>query len=190
MIPNFKPDVTGIFPPHLVQPRLTQTRQAECNSQQALEWNSVSSPKLNTLLCYCNSRQASGCSDSAPPTPPPLIHFDSRWRSLAWLGICDRCQRELWMGSQAGARAHAHTHTHVITSTSLGVRVTFKQRNSAPHPSSACPSHRAATLYCALKSAHPGLPMRAETQRANRSRSRRNKQPCQACITLWKKKKF
>lgn len=44
-------------------------------------------------------------------SPLSLIHFDSRWRSLAWLGICDCCQQELWMGRQAESRAHTHPHT-------------------------------------------------------------------------------
>lgn len=49
-------------------------------------------------------------------SPLSLIHFDSRWRSLARLGICDCCQQELWMGRQAESSAHTHTHTHVINS--------------------------------------------------------------------------
>ena len=46
--------------------------------------------------------------------PLTLIHSDSRWRSLAWLGICDCCQQELWMGRRAETRAHTHTHTHTL----------------------------------------------------------------------------
>lgn len=67
--------------------------------------------------------------------PLTLIHLDSRWRSLAWLGICDRCQQELWMVRQAEARTHTLNKLRVdCTDVAL---VTFKQRNSPPRPSSA-----------------------------------------------------
>lgn len=75
--------------------------------------------------------------------PLTLIHFDSRWRSLAWLGICGCCQIELWMGRQLDTHIHTHTEQaqgllHWCCSRHSGwVQVTLKQRNSSPHPSSA-----------------------------------------------------
>lgn len=41
---------------------------------------------------------------------PALIHLNNRWRSLAWLGICNCCQQELWMGRQADRGLWTHTH--------------------------------------------------------------------------------
>lgn len=62
-----------------------------------------------------------------------FIHFDSRWRLLPWVGIYDCCQQELWMGRQA----KVPLLRWCCSRQSSWVQVTFKQRNSSPHPSSA-----------------------------------------------------
>ena len=125
--------------------------------------------------------------------PLTLIHSDSRWRSLAWLGICDCCQQELWMGRRAETRAHTHTHTswaqgllHWCSSQNRRVQVTFKQRNSPPYPSSANTHiNLQYTLLLKLLTQSTCVYVSYNIKKANPNRSSWNKRPCQACGTFF-----
>ncbi len=101
----------------VLQPAKSRTGRMWKPAGVRVEFSRVAQTKPQ--LCYRNSRKASGCSSAVFPLA--LIHLDSRWRSLAWLETCDRCQRELWMGRQAEAHTHTHTHTHRISSGSTAL---------------------------------------------------------------------
>lgn len=149
-------DRSHFFPPP--QPRPTQTWQAERKSQQALEWNSVSQPKLNTLLCYCNSRQASGCSGALFP---PFLSFTSTVddvRSPGLESVTAASRSCEWGGRQSRARTHTRHKLRVSCSDfapirSLGFRLHLNKgiQLHTPH----LLIHKS-TLCSGIKSAHSG----------------------------------